>query len=1287
MKVKSTLKKSISVVLAVLLLASAVPALAFAQSETPATTCEVAECTIEGCTGDHTSELAAQQAQTQTTTEEVATLEEEVAEEEVFTVRFFDWDKETYLGAFEVVKGEASPTPMPPSRDGYVFDKWDKDTSAITEDLTVYATYREMKTFTLAIEYVFTNGEAAAAPYIVSVEEGAAFNQSIPSPTVLGYTPNFATVDTTIDAMNEDAHYVVTYSLASGIPYTVVHHFETLDASDYENPITETFYGVTNDSIVAQANQYYGFTAVDGERTGVIAADGSLKIDIYYDRNEVALYFDSMGGSYIEPIMGRYGETIDYDKASYEDPKRAGYTFLNWDIDPLPTVFAGTDTTVKAQWDPNKEAQVTIVHWVENAATGGYDMASVDTSKVFETGTKPDFTQFVPEYSASTGYVGFPGNTGVNTPAKFNKYYPRNVEKTYQENYFLTVQPDGSTTYNIYYNLATLTYVFNYPGTVDNTSTSYKYQGSDVYLTINGKRYNSGEYTITCKYTENISSKWPLASQLGYTPGLTVEDDLLPKGWNYGSGTAFYNVYYTPSYRPASSLENGGMGDDMIMNMNLIVYPPGVSMSTIKIHYYSQNIGGGDDLEKDYSFEETEVLTGQTNNGTYISVPQGYTSYTILPGAEPSGVRWLVYYTDGAEFFAYAQRGQYSVVFEENNGTEAWRIDDIWYEDKVVNYLKDPNYTPKPSVNNSDLVFAGWYSSPKFEDNSKVNLSTLTMPYSELILYAKWEAPKYEVTFDLNGGTGQNATQHITSGGYITPYSEPSKPGYTFAGWFEKNSKVSFRFNSQVARDYALEARWTPNMTGEYTAYYRLEGTTTNLAAPATVTGLRLNSAQTATAKVINGYIPDAVSKSLTINSQSNAVFFYYKAFSSASYQVRYETMEGLTLLPSVTKVTSQALVTENHRPITGYYPLSAQLSLQISQNSLENVIVFKYIPYTHALYTVNHFQQNTDWSYSLAETEQLTAEINKYITVAPRGYANYNYNRSISNASGVVNAQGSLVLNMYYDLITHSITFSAEEGGSLDGTSTFNSILHGTNFSNAVTVPTPEAEEGYRFTGWSPALPSDDSKVEASATYTAQFEPTGTTGGTTGGGSTTPGITTPPQGEPEGPVENFLNQLNQLFSGEVPLASFDGSHWSLINLILSLICIIAAAVLLVRSFGRLKKDEDEKRTNTAEGASATSMQAGTPQQEEEEDRKRRFNFLRLVAMLVGIVPLILFIILEDMSLPMTLVDQFTILFALLTIAFVVVTGVQMMRNRQRAKDDVQEEDMQAGEQAPSSAV
>lgn len=72
------------------------------------------------------------------------------------------------------------------------------------------------------------------------------------------------------------------------------------------------------------------------------------------------------------------------------------------------------------------------------------------------------------------------------------------------------------------------------------------------------------------------------------------------------------------------------------------------------------------------------------------------------------------------------------------------------------------------------------------------------------------DAPKtYKVKFSLNGGTGGNAKTLTVEEGKTAskPSKDPTKSGYTFAGWY-LNGKA-YNFSTPVTKDITLTAQWT----------------------------------------------------------------------------------------------------------------------------------------------------------------------------------------------------------------------------------------------------------------------------------------------------------------------------------------------------------------------------------------------------------------------------------------------------------------------------------------------
>lgn len=69
----------------------------------------------------------------------------------------------------------------------------------------------------------------------------------------------------------------------------------------------------------------------------------------------------------------------------------------------------------------------------------------------------------------------------------------------------------------------------------------------------------------------------------------------------------------------------------------------------------------------------------------------------------------------------------------------------------------------------------------------------------------------------------------------------------------------------------------------------------------------------------------------------------------------------------------------------------------------------------------------------------------------------------------------------------TYDVTFSAGENGSLNGNTSY-TVDEGTLWST-ITVPVPQAEIGYKFTGWTPKLPDSSDSISENLEFIANFE------------------------------------------------------------------------------------------------------------------------------------------------------------------------------------------------------
>ena len=100
--------------------------------------------------------------------------------------------------------------------------------------------------------------------------------------------------------------------------------------------------------------------------------------------------------------------------------------------------------------------------------------------------------------------------------------------------------------------------------------------------------------------------------------------------------------------------------------------------------------------------------------------------------------------------------------------------------------------------------------------------------------------------------------------------------------------------------------------------------------------------------------------------------------------------------------------------------------------------------------------------------------------------------------------------------------------------------------------------------------------------------------------------------------------------------------YWALINLICAILTVLFGLLLLI---SKRHKDEDDE----------TKDQTTTNDDEDKEQEKKRGLFTRVLAVLIAIVSVVFFLVTEDLSLPWTWTDQWTIWMVVIGLVQIVV--------------------------------
>ena len=167
---------------------------------------------------------------------------------------------------------------------------------------------------------------------------------------------------------------------------------------------------------------------------------------------------------------------------------------------------------------------------------------------------------------------------------------------------------------------------------------------------------------------------------------------------------------------------------------------------------------------------------GKTANGVFIAASGRFTQ---SPGAQITG----------------EVIGAYTVTFQSEGGSE------------VASQIRANTPADQPADPTKEgYTFIGWYNG-----ESEWNFETPVT--ADLTLTAKWQINRYTITFDTAGGS-EVAPITQDYGTTITAPANPTKTGYTFAGW-DKTIPATM-----PAENITLTARWTVN---QYTITFKPE--------------------------------------------------------------------------------------------------------------------------------------------------------------------------------------------------------------------------------------------------------------------------------------------------------------------------------------------------------------------------------------------------------------------------------------------------------------------------------
>ena len=380
----------------------------------------------------------------------------------------------------------------------------------------------------------------------------------------------------------------------------------------------------------------------------------------------------------------------------------------------------------------------------------------------------------------------------------------------------------------------------------------------------------------------------------------------------------------------------------------------------------------------------------------------------------------------------------YTIDFDTNSGLPTL---------SSIDYTIESDSFTLQEITKVGYTFDGWY-------NGETKVTEITTgTYGNMTLVAKWTADLYTISYDLADGVNspENPTSYTIESGLIT-LKDPTKEGYTFAGWFNGEQLIT-TIDSNTLENISLTAKWTVN---SYKLTFDVDG---NLTEKTFKYGESITAIENPT-KVGHTFAGWSKEIPATMPAEDLTV---KATWTVNSYKLTFDVDGNLT--EKTFKYGETVVAIENPTKVGHTFAgWSEELPVKMPANDL----------YVSATWTVNSYKITFDVDGNLTEKtfkygETVVAIENP--TKVGHTFAGWSEELPETMPANDITVEATWTVNSY------KLTFD------VDGNLTEKTFKYGESVT-AIENPT---KVGYTFAGWSPVLPetmpAEDLTVKATWT------------------------------------------------------------------------------------------------------------------------------------------------------------------------------------------------------------
>ena len=312
------------------------------------------------------------------------------------------------------------------------------------------------------------------------------------------------------------------------------------------------------------------------------------------------------------------------------------------------------------------------------------------------------------------------------------------------------------------------------------------------------------------------------------------------------------------------------------------------------------------------------------------------------------------------------------------------------------------------------------------------------------------------------------------------------KTGYHFVQWNDANTENP-RTVTVGTENVTYIATFAPNTNTAYTVKHFLQNLDESYPAEPYATDNLTGTTATATAAEAHeypGYLAQAIVQGTIAGDGSTVVEVKYVR---QSYTLTWVTDgDELTGAYTTGSVKFGADITAPNTPTkTGYVFDGWNESVSATMPAGNTTYTATWTPATNTKYTVKHFQQNVEndeYTEVTADAQELEGTTGQLTAAEAKEYEGFDA-KAFSQIE--IAADGSAVVNIYYDRKKYTVTFLNAEG-DLTPLQTIENVKYGAEpvYSGATPTKAEDEDNTYEHLGWNPAI----APITGNTTYVATF-------------------------------------------------------------------------------------------------------------------------------------------------------------------------------------------------------